>query len=87
MINDIKNFIISYFDKYNIDHKTKNYTKNDKTINQRVKKYRLNQSEKGLKTICCYLSVKNHSKLKKIASRQNMSYSEIISDFLQKIQI
>ena len=46
VINDIKNFIISYFDKYDIDHKTKNYAKNDKTINQRAKKYRLNQSKR-----------------------------------------
>jgi len=52
---------------------------------KRVKKYRQKQKEKGLKSVFLYLDDKNHSKLKKIASEQNMSFSEIISNLLRDL--
>ena len=56
-----------------------------KTINQRVKKHRLKQSQKGLKTISFALDDNLHQKLKKLASEQSMSYSQFFSSYLKKL--
>ena len=59
----------------------------DKTINQRVKKHRLKQSKEDLKTISFALEDNLHQKLKKMASEQNMSYSQFFSSYLRKLHL
>lgn len=67
------------FDSFEIEYKK---TTKDKNSKDRVQKYRLKQSEKGLKSISCYLNVKTYAKLKKLSTSQNKTYSEIISNLV-----
>ena len=82
----IQTMLEDIFEKESISFKkTIQKPHNDKTINQRVKKHRLKQSKEGLKTISFALEDNLHQKLKKMASEQNMSYSQFFSSYLKRL--